>query len=187
MSDYSGGQNALISRLIFAFSPRVPLAPVCAKNAGKSEARSRAAENGPGDDPRAILYLLASVMLADGCATSKEKAFIARVAQEQGLAALRPSELRVHHPMVVHPHVAKDRRREALGVMAELASIDGCVDASQLRLILAYAGVWGVSTVEVQRWLARFSWKYASWLRRLRWRLKDVIFPTEVEADECRS
>jgi uncharacterized tellurite resistance protein B-like protein len=117
-------------------------------------------------DPRAMVLALVSVLAADGHYDAREMAFIERFVVAEGMAPLRPEEMRVHRPLEVSGRIPPARRAEVVELMTELACIDGSADPSELRIVESYATAWGISPDELAAWLERYRARYATDLQR---------------------
>lgn len=117
-------------------------------------------------DPRAMVLALVSVLAADGHYDAREMAFIERFVVAEGMAPLRPEEMRVHRPLEVSARIPPARRAEVVELMTELACIDGSADPSELRIVESYAMAWGISPDELSTWLDRYKARYATDLQR---------------------
>ncbi len=117
-------------------------------------------------DPRAMVLALVSVLAADGNYDAREMAFIERFVVAEGMAPLRPEEMRVHRPVEVSGRIPPARRAEVVELMTELACIDGSADPSELRIVESYASAWGIAPDELSAWLARYRARYATDLQR---------------------
>lgn len=117
-------------------------------------------------DPRAMVLALVSVLAADGHYDAKEMAFIERFVVAEGMAPLKPEEMRVHRPLEVSGRIPPARRAEVVELMTELACIDGSADPSELRIVESYATAWGISPDELSEWLERYRARYATDLQR---------------------
>lgn len=108
--------------------------------------------------PRAIVYPLVSLIVADGEIHEAERALVDRFLQAEGMAPLTDDELRIHLPAEVAHLVPKERREGVVQLMCEAASVDGMPDESERRVIRAYATAWDVPDEKVDFWM----WGYES-------------------------
>ncbi len=121
-------------------------------------------------DTGACSKALASVMAADGELHPAERAFFERVVTEEGWPLLPVEELRVHRPLEIAHLVPPAGRARLVERMVELASIDGVADKSELRVVRAFAAVWGIPGADIDAHLGRQSDHGASWIVRAgRW------------------
>ena len=121
-------------------------------------------------DTLACSRALASVMAADGELPAVERAFFERMVAEEGWPSLPPEELRVHRPLEIAHLVPPAGRARLVERMVALASIDGIADKSELRVVRAFAAVWGIPGGDIDAHLARQSDHGASWIVRVgRW------------------
>lgn len=117
-------------------------------------------------DPRAMVLALVSVLAADGQYDAREMAFIERFVLAEGMAPLKPEEMRVHRPVEVQTRIPPARRAEVVALMIELACIDGSVDPSEMRIVESYATAWGIADDEVAAMIEKYSARYATDLQR---------------------
>ncbi len=125
-----------------------------------------------GYDPRAMVLALVSVQVADGKRDPRETDFLDRFLRAEGMAPLRPEEVKVHRPVEVAGRIPPDRRAALVELMVQLACVDGEADPSEQRLVQSYAGHWGIEAERVEAWFARYRGRYASDLQRLFARLR---------------
>jgi len=93
----------------------------------------------PSAPPRSIVYPLVSVISADGEVHPAERAIVDRFLHSEGLAPLSDDEFRVHAPADVAHLIPRERREAVIQLMCETSMIDGMPDASEIRVIRAYA------------------------------------------------
>ena len=121
-------------------------------------------------DTSACSRALASVMAADGELHPAERALFEHVLAAEGWPPLPAAELRVHRPLEIAHLVPPARRARLVERMVELASIDGVADRSELRVVRAFAAVWGIPGADVDAHLVRQRALGASWIVRAgRW------------------
>ena len=119
--------------------------------------------------PRAVVFPLVSVVAADGEIHPRERELVDRFLRSEGLEPLHDDEIRVHRPEEVAHLVPVHRREAVVQLMCETAAIDGAADASEIRVIQAYASAWNVSPDKIELWIwahenmgepfARLFWK----------------------------
>ncbi len=130
----------------------------------------------PPPTPRAFLYPIVSVMVADGVIKDVEMQFVDRVLATEGHSPLLPEEIRVHRPAEVARAVPVGRRHEAVELMVQLAAVDGETDVQELRIARAYASAWGVPTALVNEWVERYKERHATGVRRFFRKLRSFFF-----------
>lgn len=128
-----------------------------------------------GDDRRAMLLALVSVLMADGQRDPRETPLVEAFLKAEGLAPLAPGEMRVHRPVEVAARVPAERREGLLSLMAQLAYADGVADPSEVRVLRAFADAWKVEQAEVDRWLATYRAARRSRRQRLLDRLRSFF------------
>lgn len=142
-----------------AHTPRMPEAPPPPPAPVASPATVPPPTEAPRSaPPRAIVYPLVSLIVADGEIHEAERALVDRFLQAEGMAPLTPEELRIHLPSEVAHLVPKERRESVVQLMCEAASVDGMPDESERRVIRAYATAWDVPDEKVDFWM----WGYES-------------------------
>ncbi len=109
-----------------------------------------------GDDRRAMLLALVSVLMADGQRDPRETPLVEAFLKAEGLAPLAAGEMRVHRPVEVAGKVPPARREGLLSLMAQLAYADGLADPSEVRVLRAFADAWAMDQAEVDRWLETY-------------------------------
>ncbi len=129
----------------------------------------------PSAPPRAIVYPLVSVIVADGEVHPEELALVDRFLQSEGLAPLSPEELRVHHPSEVAHFVPKERREAVVQLMCESAAVDGMPDESERRVIRAYATAWDVDDEKIDFWMWGYEEMNTSLARQLFLKLRRFV------------
>ncbi len=125
--------------------------------------------------PRAIVYPLVSVIVADGEIHPEELALVDRFLQSEGLAPLAPHELCVHHPSEVAHFVPKERREDVVRLMCESAAVDGMPDESERRVIRAYATAWDVDDEKLEFWMWGYETMNTSLARQLFLKLRRFV------------
>jgi len=120
----------------------------------------------PPDVHRAAGRLLASVLVADGAIRAGERAFVDAFLAREGLPPHAPSDLRVWRPQEVAVPPPADAHRYLEAAVA-LAHLDRMRDASEWRVLQAYARAWGVSDAALATMDARFEAQYGTVLTRL--------------------
>jgi hypothetical protein len=130
----------------------------------------------PPPTPRAFLYPIVSVMVADGEIKDVEKEFIDRILETEGHAPLLPEEIRVHRPAEIAREVPAARRHEAVELMVQLAAVDGETDLQEIRIAKAYASAWGVPTALVNEWVERYKERHTTGVRRFFRKLRSFFF-----------
>jgi uncharacterized tellurite resistance protein B-like protein len=103
--------------------------------------------------PRAVVFPLVSVVAADGEIDPRERELVDRFLRSEGLEPLHDDEIRVHRPDEVAHLVPAHRREAVVQLMCETAAIDGAADASEIRVIQAYAAAWGVPADKIDLWI----------------------------------
>lgn len=124
---------------------------------------------------RALLYPLVSVVAADGELHPGERALLNRFLAEEGMAPLEDHEVVVHPPAEIARHIPNDKRARLVELMCELVAADGMPDASELRVIHAYASAFRVPRADVDRWLEAYGKKGTSAARRIWLALRGVV------------
>jgi uncharacterized tellurite resistance protein B-like protein len=141
----------------------------------------------PSAPPRAIVYPLVSVIVADGEVHRDECDVIDRFLRAEGLAPLSEEELRVHHPSEVARFVPPERREDVVKLMCETASADGMHDESERRVIRAYATAWDIPDEKVDFWLWGYENMASSMYRQLWLRIRRFVLSARwSEAEEKR-
>ncbi len=145
-----------------------------AAGGGPTEARPAAAPPAPVapvaaaiSPPRALVYPLVSVIAADGEIHPSERALLDRFLAAEGIPPLADEEIVVHPPAVVARHVPPDRRERLVELMCETAMVDGMPDASEKRVVHAYASAWSVPPERVDAWAAMYHRRHISRARSL--------------------
>lgn len=151
-------------------SGAVPRAPAAPKPTAPAPAVAQL-----GDDRRAMLLALVSVLMADGQRDPRETPLVEAFLKAEGLAPLSPAEMRVHRPVEVAARVPVARREGLLSLMAQLAYADGVADPSEVRVLRAFADAWGVDQAEVDRWLETYRAARRSRRQRLFDRLRSFF------------
>lgn len=139
----------------------------------------------PAYDTRAMMLALVSVVVADGEIDPGERAFIERFAAREQIAAATDDEYVMHRPVELAGRVPPDRRRELLETMTELACLDGVTDSSEIRIVRAYASMWGIDDDAIGEWIAKYQLVHATRARRFFLRVKDFFLaPPPADQDE---
>ena len=136
--------------------------------------------------PRAIVYPLVSVIVADGEIHPEELALVDRFLQSEGLAPLAPDELCVHHPSEVAHFVPKERREDVVRLMCESAAVDGMPDESERRVIRAYATAWDVDDEKLEFWMWGYETMNTSLARQLFLKLRRFVLSARWGEAESR-
>lgn len=126
-------------------------------------------------DTRAMLHALVSIVVADGEIDPDERGFIETFAAREGLDVPGRDDYEMHRPVEVAGRVHPDRRLELLERMTELACIDGVVDSSEMRVVLAYAALWSVDSGVLEGWVEIYRLARASRARKWLLRVKDFF------------
>jgi uncharacterized tellurite resistance protein B-like protein len=132
--------------------------------------------------PRAIVYPLVSVVVADGEIHHAERDLVNRFLVSEGLAPLADEEFRVHTPQEVAHLVPKDRRAAVIRLMCETASVDGMPDESERRVIRAYAAAWDVPEEEVDFWMWAHETAGTSLARKLWLKIRRFVLSARWES-----
>lgn len=132
--------------------------------------------------PRAIVYPLVSVVVADGEIHHAERELVDRFLVSEGLTPLADDEFRVHSPQEVAHLVPKDRRAAVIRLMCETASVDGMPDESERRVIRAYAAAWDVSEEEVDFWMWAHETAGTSLARKLWLKIRRFVLSARWES-----
>ena len=132
--------------------------------------------------PRAIVYPLVSVVVADGEIHRSERELVDRFLVSEGLAPLADDEFRVHTPQEVAHLVPKDRRAAVIRLMCETASVDGMPDESERRVIRAYAAAWDVPEEEVDFWMWAHETAGTSLARKLWLKIRRFVLSARWES-----
>ncbi len=140
----------------------------------------------PSAPPRAIVYPLVSVIMADGEVHPEELALVDRFLESEGLARLAEHEMRVHHPSEVAHLVPKERREEVVKLMCESAAIDGMPDESERRVIYAYARAWDVDEEKVDFWMWGYEAMNTSLARGLWLKIRRFVLSARWGESETR-
>ena len=138
----------------------------------------------PSAPPRAIVYPLVSVIAADGELQKEEREVVDRFLLSEGLAPLTMEEFRVHRAEDVARLVPKHRREQVVELMCETACADGIADASEVRVIHAYAAAWEVSEDKVKFWLWGYEHANASGARQLWLKIRRFLLSSRWEDDQ---
>lgn len=152
-----------------AATPLAPVAPV-------------ASEAPPSAPPRAIVYPLVSVVVADGEVHHAERELVDRFLVSEGLTPLADDEFRVHAPQEVAHLVPKERRAAVIRLMCETASVDGMPDESERRVIRAYAAAWDVPEEEVDFWMWAHETAGTSLARKLWLKIRRFVLSARWES-----
>jgi uncharacterized tellurite resistance protein B-like protein len=132
-----------------------------------------------------MLLALVSVVVADGEIDPREQAFITAFAAREGVAPPAVDEYAMHRPVELAGRVPPERRRELLESMTELSCLDSVADSSEIRIVRAYASMWGIDDETIGDWVAKYQLAHASKGRKFYLRLKDFFFaPPPPEQDE---
>ncbi|MDB4944410.1 MAG: hypothetical protein JWP97_3944 [Labilithrix sp.] len=134
--------------------------------------------------PRAIVYPLVSVIVADGVVHPAERALVDRFLESEGLAPLTEDELRVHPPEEVAHLVPEGRRETVVQLMCETAVVDGKADESERRVIRAYAAAWGVPARKVDYWMWGYESTSTSFVRQLWMKLRRLVLSARWPASD---
>lgn len=132
--------------------------------------------------PRAIIYPLVSVVVADGEIHHAERELVDRFLVSEGLTPLADEEFRVHTPQEVAHLVPKDRRAAVIRLMCETASVDGMPDESERRVIRAYAAAWDVPEEEVDFWMWAHETAGTSLARKLWLKIRRFVLSARWES-----
>lgn len=135
----------------------------------------------PSAPPRAIVYPLVSVIAADGELQSAEREVVDRFLESEGLAPLTIEEFRVHRAEDVARLVPLDRREKVVELMCETACADGIADASEVRVIRAYAAAWHIPDDKVNLWLWGYEHANASGARQLWLKIRRFLLSSRWE------
>lgn len=140
----------------------------------------------PSAPPRAVIYPLVSVIVADGEVSHEERAVLDRFLENEGLAPLTEAELVVHPPAECAPFVPAARREDVLRLMCETALADGLPDEAERKVIFAYAAAWGVDPEKVSFWLWGYENMSTSLVRQLWLKIRRFVLSSrwESHADE---
>lgn len=135
----------------------------------------------PSAPPRAIVYPLVSVIAADGELQSEEREVVDRFLESEGLAPLTLEEFRVHRAEDVARLVPVDKREKVVELMCETACADGIADASEVRVIHAYAAAWHIPEEKVKFWLWGYEHANASGARQLWLKIRRFLLSSRWE------
>jgi hypothetical protein len=138
----------------------------------------------PSAPPRAIVYPLVSVIAADGELHAAEKEVVDRFLASEGLAPLRPDEFAVHRAEDVARLIPPGKREQVVELMCETACADGIPDASEVRVINAYATAWHIPDDKVKFWLWGYEHASASGARQLWLKIRRFLLSSRWENDE---
>jgi uncharacterized tellurite resistance protein B-like protein len=131
--------------------------PPAARAADEEEVASPVTHRDPNPPasapPRAVVFPLVSVVAADGEIHPRERELVDRFLRSEGLEPLHDDEIRVHRPDEVAHLVPVHRREAVVQLMCETAAIDGAADASEIRVIQAYAAAWNVPADKIDLWI----------------------------------
>ncbi len=138
----------------------------------------------PSAPPRAIVYPLVSVIAADGELQKEEREVVDRFLESEGLAPLTMEEFRVHRAEDVARLVPVDKREKVVELMCETACADGIADASEVRVIHAYASAWHIPEEKVAFWLWGYEHANASGARQLWLKIRRFLLSSRWENDQ---
>jgi uncharacterized tellurite resistance protein B-like protein len=138
----------------------------------------------PSAPPRAIVYPLVSVIAADGELQKEEREVVDRFLLSEGLAPLSLEEFRVHRAEDVARLVPRDKREKVVELMCETACADGIADASEIRVIHAYAAAWQIPEEKVKFWLWGYEHANASGARQLWLKIRRFLLSSRWENQE---
>lgn len=135
----------------------------------------------PSAPPRSIVYPLVSVISADGEVHPAERAIVDRFLHSEGLLPLSDDEFRVHSPADVAHLIPKERREAVIQLMCETSMIDGMPDASEIRVIRAYAAAWNVPEEKLDLWLWAYENAGTSAMRQLWLKIRRFVLSARWE------
>jgi uncharacterized tellurite resistance protein B-like protein len=139
----------------------------------------------PSAPPRAVVYPLVSVIVADGEVHASERDVVNRFLTSEGLEPLRADELVVHRAEDVARFVPRDKREKVIELMCETACADGIPDASEVRVIRAYAAAWDVPEDKLSLWLWGHEQAAASGARQLWLKIRRFLLSSRWEDQDA--
>ncbi len=155
-----------------------------AAHAADAGPRSVRQEPPPSAPPRAIVYPLVSVIAADGELRKEERDVVDRFLESEGLAPLTMEEFKVHRAEDVARLVPVDKREKVVELMCETACADGIADASEVRVIHAYAAAWQIPEEKVAFWLWGYEHANASGARQLWLKIRRFLLSSRWENEQ---
>jgi len=138
----------------------------------------------PSAPPRSIVYPLVSVIAADGEVHPGERAIVDKFLASEGLAPLSDEECKVHAPADVAHLIPREKREAVIQLMCETAMIDGLPDASELRVIRAYAAAWNVPDEKLELWIWAYENANSSAIRQLWLKIRRFVLSARWEGKE---
>ena len=117
--------------------------------------------------PLTAARFLTSIMIADGRITKRERDFVQRVLDKEGLAQPAADETRLWRSHELCPGPTLETARRLLRCAVELTFLDGDPDKSQDKILRAVGHLWGVSDDELLKWKHHYANKHQSFLQRL--------------------
>jgi len=117
--------------------------------------------------PLTAARFLTSIMIADGRITKRERNFVQRVLDKEGLQQPVAEETRLWRSHELSPGPKLQTARRLLKCAVELTFLDGDPDRSQDKILRAVGHLWGVSDLELLNWKHQFAKKHQSFLQRL--------------------
>lgn len=135
----------------------------------------------PSAPPRSIVYPLVSVIAADGEVHPGERAVVDKFLASEGLSPLSEEECKVHAPADVAHLIPREKREAVIQLMCETAMIDGMPDASELRVIRAYAAAWNVPDEKLELWIWAYENANSSAIRQLWLKIRRFVLSARWE------